>query len=94
MYCSISGILSIKIIAVIAIVVLIIIIIIIIIIIVIITITALAQNPISTKSYIWDFVRQYGIMFVLIRKRTHQVGRVRRDHDKSEEPPQSSDHAR
>ena len=28
--------------------------------------TALAQNPISTKSHIWDFLRQYGIMFVII----------------------------
>ena len=36
-------------------------------IIIIITIMmALAQNPISTKSHIWDFVRQYGIMFFII----------------------------
>ena len=36
-------------------------------IIIIITIMmALAQNPISTKSHIWDFVRQYGIMFLII----------------------------
>ena len=27
---------------------------------------ALAQNPISTLSHIWVFVRQYGIMFVII----------------------------
>ena len=29
-------------------------------------IMALAQNPISTLSHIWVFVRQYGIMFVII----------------------------
>ena len=29
-------------------------------------ITALAKNPISTKSHLWDFVCQYGIMFVII----------------------------
>ena len=27
---------------------------------------ALAQNPILTKSHIWNFVCQYGIMFVII----------------------------
>ena len=27
---------------------------------------ALAQNPISTLSYIWVFARQYGKMFVII----------------------------
>ena len=34
--------------------------------IIIITITAVAENPICTKSNIWDFVRQYGVMFVII----------------------------
>ena len=29
-------------------------------------ITALAQIPISTFSHIWVFVRQYGVMFVII----------------------------
>ena len=28
--------------------------------------TALAQIPISTFSHIWFFVRQYGVMFVII----------------------------
>ena len=32
----------------------------------IILIMALAQIPISTFSHIWVFVRQYGIMFVII----------------------------
>ena len=27
---------------------------------------ALAENPIRTKSHLWDFVRQYGTMFVII----------------------------
>ena len=27
---------------------------------------ALTKNPIRTKSHIWDFVRQYGTMFVII----------------------------
>ena len=30
------------------------------------TIMALAQIPISTFSHIWVFVRQYGVMFVII----------------------------
>ena len=29
-------------------------------------ITALAKNPISTKSHTWNFVCQYGIMFAII----------------------------
>ena len=29
-------------------------------------VAALAENPIRTKSHIWDFGRQYGIMFVII----------------------------
>ena len=31
-----------------------------------IVMTALAQNPISTLSHIWVFVRLYGIVFVII----------------------------
>ena len=34
--------------------------------IIIIIIMALAQNPISTKSHIWDFVHLYGIVSVII----------------------------
>ena len=33
---------------------------------VMVIIRALAQIPISTFSHIWVFVRQYGIMFVII----------------------------
>ena len=33
---------------------------------VMVALPALAQNPISTLSRIWFFVRQYGIMFVII----------------------------
>ena len=35
-------------------------------IIIIIITMALAENPIRTKSHIWDFVRLYGIVFVII----------------------------
>ena len=35
-------------------------------IVIIIVVVVLAQIPISTFSHIWVFVRQYGIMFVII----------------------------
>ena len=37
---------------------------------------------------------QHDKLIILIGKGTHQVGRVRRDHDESEEPPEGSDHTR